>query len=269
MNLTSLNTQLLKEKNFFCLCKKHISLLLCCFCFIVSLHSQNNTTNLYVAQNTKAVGLQNTYTKTSKQKNIKIFIKDNTLSCGLNQLTNAQLIVVEVKRKFQTKISKQIIAALAQKQTTLYIKKNTLTYNLEALSNSTIVDVSNAVFLKKDSKKAKAPIYILKRSTKKKADNTSTYQFKPLPFQNSLFGFNYFIKSHFALISVSSLRHPKTKQQQLSVKYYLMASVIDAYLVILQNSKVQLNTNFSTRNSLIGLASFYSRPTPLLFGANC
>lgn len=124
MNLTSLNTQLLKEKNFFCLCKKHISLLLCCFCFIVSLHSQNNTTNLYVAQNTKAVGLQNTYTKTSKQKNIKIFIKDNTLSCGLNQLTNAQLIVVEVKRKFQTKISKQIIVAKAktkQKHTTNHV----------------------------------------------------------------------------------------------------------------------------------------------------
>lgn len=125
MNLNTLNTQPLKENNFFYICKKYICFLLCSFCFFTALHSQKNTTGIYLASNAKVVGLKNIFTKAYQPNSIKVFIKDNTsFSYCLNQLTNAQLIVVEVKRKFQTKISKQIIVAKAktkQKHTTNHV----------------------------------------------------------------------------------------------------------------------------------------------------
>lgn len=89
--------------------------MLCSFCFFTALHSQKNTTGIYLASNAKVVGLKNIFTKAYQPNSIKVFIKDNTsFSYCLNQLTNAQLIVVTAKRKFQEKINKQIVVAKAK-----------------------------------------------------------------------------------------------------------------------------------------------------------
>ncbi len=129
MNLITLNTELLKEKNFFYLCKKHISLLLCCFCFISVVNSQNNTAYSYVASNSKVVGLKKGFTKTILHKKSKVFIKENVPFYGLNQLTNTELIVFKSTRKYFRASSKQFVVGKAKAKIKEKLLKNHICFS--------------------------------------------------------------------------------------------------------------------------------------------
>lgn len=91
MNLSTLNTSPLKEENFFYFCKKHISVLLCCFCFVVSLHSQNNSKGIYFASNTTLSGVSSIHYKAELHNRKKgyIYLKGNISVSNLNALSNA------------------------------------------------------------------------------------------------------------------------------------------------------------------------------------
>jgi hypothetical protein len=91
LNLSTLNTSSLKEGNFFHFCKKHSGVLLCFFCFVVSLHSQNNTTGIYLAPSTRLSGLSSMHYKVELHNRTKgpRDINENISVSNLNALSQA------------------------------------------------------------------------------------------------------------------------------------------------------------------------------------
>ena len=69
------------------------------FCFTALLFSQNTRNSFYVAANTIVLGTQNIHIKQLEKKQIAVYLTKNTLSYGLDNLTNTRLFFRTLNKK--------------------------------------------------------------------------------------------------------------------------------------------------------------------------